>query len=207
MNFPDVIGAVLAGGRSSRLGHDKALLRLKGSESVDLLGNTAALLHSVTGSVFIVGRERRPDFASVSDLIPGLGPVGGIATALHEARGAACFILSCDLPFMDKGTLQRLLALRETRPANTLMTAYQQIETGHIESLVSIFEPEALPYFEACLEQRLLKVIKTVPQESQYLIPYSIKDALPFFNINYPADLEKAKRLLERGAVPAMISR
>ena len=201
MPSPPVVGAVLAGGLSSRLGHDKALIRLKNNESVDLLGNTAAMLHAVTGSVFIVGRESRSDFPSVKDRTPGLGPVGGIATALHHAGGAACFVLSCDLPFMNAELLQRLLLKRNERPAPTLMTAYQQEDTGHIESLVSIFEPGALPFFEQCLEQNRLKVTKTVPPEAQFLIPYSLEESLPFFNINYPADLELARRLLTQGAV------
>jgi molybdopterin-guanine dinucleotide biosynthesis protein A len=46
------------------------------------------------------------------------------------------------------------------------------------------------------MNARLLKISKVVPPEHQYLIPYGVKDSLPFFNINYPADLEIARRMM-----------
>jgi molybdopterin-guanine dinucleotide biosynthesis protein A len=94
---------------------------------------------------------------------------------------------------MEEAILERLLRAHETRPAGTLSTAYQQRETGHIESLVAIYEVDALPLFETCLNNKKLKISRIISAEQQHLLTYSTEEALPFFNINYPADLKVAR--------------
>lgn len=82
----DMMGAVLAGGRSSRFGSDKALARLDGRT---LLDHAVARLGQWCGAVIVIGRETAP-VATVADWpAPGMGPLGGIAGALRhaEARG------------------------------------------------------------------------------------------------------------------------
>ena len=190
-----LVGVVLAGGLSSRLGHDKALVRLHDGGTADLLSRTARLLELFADSVFVVGGNR-PGYTCVPDLVPGSGPVGGIATALTHAAGSACLVLSCDLPFMTTEVLERLIAERNRRPAGRHATLYRQEETGHFESLVAVYEPEALPYFRRCMEESLLKISRVVPQEEQHCINDPAAESLPFFNINYPADLEAARRIM-----------
>lgn len=186
-------GVVLAGGQSSRLGHDKALVRLIDGGSPDLLARTVALLHCICPRVLVVGREH-PGYECRADLKPGNGPVGGVATALEIVHGP-CLILSCDLPFMEERTLRRLSAARERRPPGTLVTSYRHDATGHIEPLVAIYEAGALPYYQNCVAKGLLKNNLVIPREFHHYIYYGIADALPFFNINYPADLEKAREM------------
>lgn len=190
----ELTGVVLAGGLSSRLGHDKVLLRLHGGQNLDLLAHGVALLERVCAKVLVVGRER-PGYACFPDKVPGCGPVGGIATALEVSNGP-CLVLSCDLPFMESAVLEKLVRARDARPPDTLSTAYRQKDTGHIEALVAVYEPGCLPYFQESVRQRLLKISLIVPREQQHFLDYSIEEALPFFNINYPADLEVARRML-----------
>ncbi len=189
-----VVGLVMAGGLSSRMGHDKAAISLDSSAYKDLLSRTASILKDVLGEVYIAGRGR-VDFPCFEDDIAGLGPVGGIATGLRIA-GAACFALSCDLPFMSKEVVENLLDFRNSQSTDTLMTAYKQEETGFAEPLVAIYEYGSLPYFQACAQNRLLKITRIVPEEQQKHLVYSGSNSLPFFNINYPADLEVARRIL-----------
>ena len=190
-----VTGVVLAGGLSSRLGHDKAVLRLHSDgKELNLLARSAALLEGVCGKVIIVGREVE-GYTCYPDDAPGNGPVGGIATALRAA-GTACLVLSCDMPFMDKAVLERLLRAHAERPSGSLSTCYRQRDTGHTESLVAIYEAEALPFFQSCLAEKWLKISRVVPPERQYFLVYSAEESLPFFNINYPADLEVARLMI-----------
>lgn len=191
---PRVTGIVLAGGISSRMGQDKAALTLDIAEYADLLGRTAKLLHDLLGEVHIAGRHH-PVYPSFADDVPGLGPVGGIATSLRNT-GAACFALSCDLPFITMDVLRRLLEFRAARPPEVLMTAYCQEETGYSEPLVAIYEPGALPYFQEAVAGRLLKINRIVPRHLQRHLAYGREESLPFFNVNYPADLEIARRVL-----------
>lgn len=187
-----VTGIVLAGGLSSRLGHDKTQLRL-GSSGIELLSQSVALLRGVCDRTLVVGRQH-PEYDCVADSFPRQGPVGGIATALMAAT-MPCLVLSCDLPFMNGDVLRRLIVAHAARPPGALCTSYIQAETGHKEALVAIYELECLPYFCACLAKGHLKVSKVVPEELQHFLVYHAHESLPFFNINYPADLQVALRI------------
>lgn len=189
-----VIGIVLAGGKSSRMGADKALLPLV-SEDRDILGRTVELLQEVCGRAIVVGRQAR-GYACVQDVAPDCGPVGGVATALDHCQGAACLVLSCDLPFMRKEVLQKLIEQRNKRPPGMHVTAYRHVESNKIESLVAIYEPECLPYFQICVNERLLKINRVVPPYHYHFVPYDKEEARFFFNLNYPQDYEQACAIL-----------
>ena len=198
-----MIGVVLAGGRSTRLGQDKVRLRLPG-DGRDMLARTADLLAACTDGVVIscrapdAGEETLalPGIRSIPDAESGLGPLGGVWSALRELR-QPILVLSCDLPFMDMPTLRRLIDARGARPPEALMTTFQQAETGFIEALVAVYEPACLPWFDAAWEQGIRKFSVVIPEELRTHVPYARSEALPFFNINYPADFEIARRLAE----------
>ena len=186
----DVAGVVLAGGLSSRLGQEKALLRVHGREQPDLLCRTHNLLTALLPQCWVACRpgRPRPGYDCLFDQVEGLGPFSGVY--------AAVLALSCDLPFMDDATLRRLLAARDAASSDRLLTTFCQTETGFIEALTAIYEVAALPLFDKAQAQGERKLSRIIPQERQERIAYSQGEALPFFNINYPADLELVRRLL-----------
>lgn len=199
----DLIGIVLAGGLSSRMGHDKAGITLHGEGAPNLLARTIGLLSGFGLEVWVSGRSPAlqadgtlsPHF-HVTDKVPGLGPLGGIAAALELAAGRPCLVLSCDLPFMDQATMARLIKRRQNRRPGSLLTIYVQAETGYQENLAAIYEPGSLPLLQHCLDNKLLKLSRIIPIEQQERINYNTEESLPFFNINYPADLEAARRII-----------
>ena len=89
---------ILAGGQSRRMGGDKAQLRL-GRRT--LLGHTRALAAALGLPCRVVAKDRQP----------GLGPLGGIETALRRARARRVLFLGCDMPFLQPGLVERLLAI------------------------------------------------------------------------------------------------
>ncbi|MEZ0575549.1 molybdenum cofactor guanylyltransferase [Halodesulfovibrio aestuarii] len=191
-------GIVLAGGLSSRMGHDKTRIHVHGDSEPDLLVYTCRLLESVCSEVWISSRDIRPHadgYLWVKDEIEGKGPIGGVMTSLRAAQGPI-LVLSCDLPFMNKEILQKLISFWKQRPVGTLHTTFVQEETGFIEALVSIYELEALPLFEQAIDDRMYKLSQVVPKDQQYCLPYDQQESLPFFNVNYPADLEMARRII-----------
>ena len=198
-----MIGVVLAGGRSTRLGQDKVRLRLPG-DGRDMLARTANLLAACTDGVVISCRAPAsgedtpalPGIRSIPDAEPGLGPLGGVWSALRELR-QPILVLSCDLPFMDVPTLRRLIDARGARPPEALMTTFQQAETGFIEALVSIYEPACLPFFEEARARNLRQLNLVIPEKLQSRVVYTRAEALPFFNINFPDELEQARRMAE----------
>lgn len=189
-----ICGIVLAGGLSSRMGRDKLLLSVHG-DGKDMLTCTFELLSKVTDRVFVSCRT--PEgvaFPVIPDDMERQGPLGGILTTLRRLR-APLLVLSCDLPFMDRPTLHRLLAARTARRPGTIMTSYREEKTGVLEPLVSIYEPECLPWFEEAQAGGLRKLGMVIPESLRTEISYTLPTALPFFNINYPADFEAARRL------------
>ncbi len=86
-------GFVLAGGRSTRMGQDKALLNWHGRP---LLDHMVGLLRTVANPVHVVGRDPLPD------RLPGLGPLSGIATGLETSFTAANLFVAVDLPLLTR---------------------------------------------------------------------------------------------------------
>src|SRR5262249_53875836 len=95
----DLSGFVLAGGKSTRMGQDKALLTW-GSHT--LLEHMVELLQTVASPVQVVGRDPLPD------RLPGLGPLSGIATGLEVSFTDANIFVAVDLPFLTKDFLNFL---------------------------------------------------------------------------------------------------
>src|SRR5712691_2702186 len=102
-------GFVLAGGKSTRMRRDKALLDWHGRP---LLLHMVDLLRSATDDVQVVGRDRLPD------RLPGRGPLSGIATALAITSSDANLMLAVDLPLLTKDFLIYLRSQieRSSRP-------------------------------------------------------------------------------------------
>jgi molybdopterin-guanine dinucleotide biosynthesis protein A len=189
-----VIGVVLAGGKSRRMGHDKARIVFRGAQ---MLTRTADLLGALVDEVVVAGRDPEPHGLALPyliDDIAGLGPAGGILTALRSL-GGPILTVSCDLPFIDPATLTHLLAEASRVDGDQVMTTFYQVETGYIEALVSVYEPSALPVLEQAVERGERKLSAIFPPPLRRHIPYAQHEALPFFNINYPADLAAALAL------------
>lgn len=92
-----VTGYILAGGLSRRLGRDKAALPWRGTT---LLEYMTEILSTVSSTVQIIGRGAFPD------LVPGIGPIGGILTALHSSTTEANLIIAVDLPLLTSDFLK-----------------------------------------------------------------------------------------------------
>lgn len=106
--------AVLAGGRSSRMGFDKAFLKIDGEA---LLDRQLALAWSLSpAEVWVIGRAQAavPGLhgRAVPDEVPGEGPLGGLATALRSTRAEHVLLLAVDMPALTAGFLRQLLGER-----------------------------------------------------------------------------------------------
>ncbi len=109
----DIDGFILIGGASSRMGADKARLRLDGKTFVERI---AAALWAVTDRVSVVGAREAAAHANlpnVADLIPRWGALGGIHAALKASQSEWAAIVACDLPFVTGELFSRLLLLCE----------------------------------------------------------------------------------------------
>jgi molybdopterin-guanine dinucleotide biosynthesis protein A len=114
-------GFILTGGRSSRMGTDKALLPFGDGLLVD---HMAAQVISTAGSVCLVGQPERYvhlGYPAIADLFPGIGPLGGIATALSASQAEWNLIVACDMPAVPDGALDRILAVARKSGADSVI--------------------------------------------------------------------------------------
>ena len=109
---PRIAAAILAGGMARRMGGaNKAGLRIGNERIID---RQLRLLRQIADPVFIVAGSAEPfqelEITVVPDVVPGVGPLGGIYTALTASPCARTLIVACDLPYLTLPLLQRLAA-------------------------------------------------------------------------------------------------
>ena len=134
-------GLVLAGGRSTRMGKDKAALHAAGRPELERA--MALLAARVVQAYVSVRADQRSDplrarFAQIEDTRENLGPIAGILAAQERHPDSAWLVLACDLPLLDAATLDQLL--RERAPER-LATAFRSSHDGLPEPLCAVYEP------------------------------------------------------------------
>jgi molybdopterin-guanine dinucleotide biosynthesis protein A len=153
VSAPQLYGLVLTGGRSRRMQRDKAGLEYAGKSQ---LARAMELLSPLVARCFVSVRHdqihdpQRAAYDTITDIKPNLGPIGGIHAALRSYPDHAWLILACDLPFLDRATLQHLIA---HRASTRIATAYRSSFDAQPEPLCAIFEPRSLQIIEQSLAQ------------------------------------------------------
>jgi len=151
MSAPKLYGLVLTGGRSRRMQRDKAALEYAGKSQ---LARAMDLLTPLVARSFVSVRSdqlhdpQRTAYDTIADIRQDLGPIGGIHAALHAYPEHGWLILACDLPFLDRGTLQYLIA---HRASGRVATAYRSSFDEEPEPLCAIFEPRSREIIEQSL--------------------------------------------------------
>lgn len=120
-DHPPLSAAVLAGGQSSRMGQNKALLPL-GPGGMPMLGIVLEQLRLIADDLTIVANDGRPyeqfGVRVIPDLRSGNGALGGIEAAVKGALHDHCMVVACDMPFLNPGLIRRLA--REPRDYDVL---------------------------------------------------------------------------------------
>ncbi|MCC6924219.1 molybdenum cofactor guanylyltransferase [Novosphingobium sp.] len=171
-----ILGAVLAGGQSSRFGSDKALAVL-GGES--LIARAVDLLSGWCEKVVVIGREEAPAPTLPDWPRPGMGPLGGIAAALRDARDEGydevltCGVDSFDLP----ENLPALLA-----PAPAYLTD---------QPVVGLWPVSAVAPVEAILRGEGRHSMRAL---AEAIGARAVSQPRASININTPADLAEAEK-------------
>lgn len=186
---------LLAGGKSQRMGQDKALLDYHGvPQWQHLLGQAQA---AGAGAVFLSCRaDQAQIFAPapvVTDTFLDLGPMGAILSAFRQAPDSAWLVLACDLPLLDTATIRYLI---EHRNPSAVATAFRQPpapgekDMGFPEPLISIWEPRAYPVLLQFLAQGISCPRKVLINAHTHLLDAPRPQEL--MNANTPAEREMA---------------
>lgn len=193
---PHMSAAILAGGRSRRMGRNKALLPFRGRP---LVAHVHETLQELFEEVFVVADDPAP-FAflpcrTIPDRVPGMGPISGIDAALRHSRNPYVFVVGCDAPLLSPRLLERIAA--------GASGADLTIPCGPDgpEPLCAVYGKGCLPRIEEALregEHRLAALIgrvctREIPREEVASLDPGFQS---FRNINTPEDY---RRLSEGG--------
>jgi molybdopterin-guanine dinucleotide biosynthesis protein A len=195
-----IAGFILAGGASSRMGRDKALLELDG---VPLVVRTARLVTSVAGSATVIGDSaayRSLGLRTIADDWPGAGPLGGIATALRSSRALWSLVVACDLPYLTGPWLEYAVArclashAEAVIPKNAsgtqpLCAVYHRRAEGSIRNALALGNRKV----RDALDNLRVEIIE--PGEWKAFD----SEGYLFKNMNSPADYEEARARLNGG--------
>ena len=180
-------GFVLAGGQSSRMGQDKALLPWKGST---LIQSVAREVSNAAGSVTLIGSVEKYGnlgLRVLPDKMAGCGPLGGLHAALSDASAEWNLVVACDMPAVTSQLLEELLAAAEACGANALVP---QTAAG-LEPLCAVYHVRLLPAVESAIQSKLLKMHDFVSTIQPRLWP--APNPAAFRNLNTPQQLSEAR--------------
>lgn len=145
---PDCTYLLLAGGRSRRMGRDKALLKLCGSTFLELQLDKARLLG--IRDVLVSGRLEVGDVCGIPDALPDRGPLGGIQTGLRRAAHPRCIVLSIDTPLLPACALREMLSFHCLGDAPLTLA----VHGGQIEPLTGIYDTSTLSQIDPLIRER-----------------------------------------------------
>jgi molybdopterin-guanine dinucleotide biosynthesis protein A len=195
---------VLAGGRSTRLGRDKASEVLTGKT---LLQHAIDACESVASRYVIVTAkgQRLPQVLSstpanvVEDLYRETGPLGGIYTGIRALDGEledAALVVACDMPLLQPALLQTLI---RHAPGHD---AVAPVRKGLPEPLCAVYTARCLEPARRLLERGAYKLSGLLDEVDTLKVPEDEwrkfdPEGLSFLNVNREEDLEQVRRLIE----------
>lgn len=189
--------AIMAGGKSSRMGTDKSFVTLLGKPLIEHLLDRLADLGE---DERILITNRPDDYAALglpmfTDALPDKGSLGGIYTAITYSQSDYTMVIACDMPFANPALLKYMMGLCDG--------AYDVIVPrvdGYPEGLHAVYSQACLAPIRKRLDADQLKVMGFYDDvRVRYLdeAEYQSFDpkGLSFFNVNTPQELEEARRL------------
>lgn len=193
-----VSGAVLVGGKSRRMGADKAVLAVG---ELSLIQRVVGALREVADELLLVGttdsRYAGLGDVLVDDLVPDAGPLAGIYTALSAMRHSLCLVVACDMPFLNVDLLRYML--HESTGWDVVVPRRRE----GLEPLHAVYAHSCLNSIEHMLEERNLCPLDLFPiVRVRYLEARELASRDPggvsFTNVNGPHELALAERMAKQ---------
>ena len=150
-----ITGIILAGGKSSRFGSNKALAKFNGKPLIEratgVLGRIFKNLIIITNSPLEYSYLKIPLY---QDIVKGLGPVGGIYTGLDALDDGWAFFCACDMPFINEGLVRYLAGVRDGFDAVVPKVDWK------IEPLHALYSKNCLPAIKELINKKEYQTIK-----------------------------------------------
>lgn len=188
---------VLVGGRSRRLGQDKAQLVVDG---VPVLTRILSAVRPLVRDVCLVGGKvppQAPGTRWMPDAMTGAGPLGGLVAGFEALDAEWCFALACDTPFLSTALLT---CLRDAIPTGAEVDAVVPRLQAGLEPLVALYSHAARPRLRDALDRgeralhRILGRLR-VCEVGEETLRGADAELRGFLNVNTPADLAHVESL------------
>lgn len=193
-----ITGVILAGGKSRRMGENKALMQL-GEDS--LIGHVIRRMRMVTDELLLITNNPTAythlNLPMHEDIVPNTGALGGVYTGLTYASHDTVLCVACDSPFLAPKLLTYLVSVLGEHDAVMPYTSRRDQGQITLQTLCAVYSKRCLPIIELMLQESELRVhalherahIKRIsPEVWQRFDP----DGMSFFNINTPEDFDHA---------------
>ena len=205
----DITAVILAGGNSSRMGLNKSLLKINNSSFID---RTIILLENIFDDIIIVSNSPE-DYTALGlqifqDVYPGFGPLAGIHSGLMNSNSEKVFVVSNDLPFLNRELLEYLLTIKTENP---IVVPKEAGHTHHLSGIYSkscidaaeniLIESSEQPKSSSGKSGRKYNVRRLLDECGAEIVsienpPFYSKDL--FFNMNNYDDYNYVKMKLEK---------
>jgi len=190
-----MIGIVLAGGKSRRMGRDKALLPFQGTTLLEYI--IMQMRKAVEDVIVVADMPERYVLADgtrvVGDIYPEAGPLGGIVTGLHVAKEGYHPVVGCDMPYLEPAMLR--LLIREAQGFDGVIPEV----AGRIEPLCAVYHSRCVVALEMALLQGERAVHRAIEYVNMKRVREDVlrtvdKDLRSFINLNTPAEYERVRK-------------
>lgn len=193
-NIKDVTGVVLAGGRSSRYGKNKALVKVNG---VPLIERALRTMGSIFEHVVMITNTPE-EYAYLKvpmfqDIIQGLGPLGGIYTGLKVIPDQTGFFVACDMPFLNPNLIRHMVAIRDD-----FDVVVPKI-SGWVEALHGLYTVKCRGSIESLIQSGTYQIFQFFSSVSvRFVDDEEVRrwdpDLRSFLNINTPDELRRLQQ-------------
>jgi molybdopterin-guanine dinucleotide biosynthesis protein A len=191
-----ITGVILAGGKSNRMGQNKALMSLGGKRLVD---RVVEVMRSVFDDLLMVtntpGVYADLGLPMVRDVWPEKGSLGGVYSAIYHVATPYCLVVACDMPFLQTAVLRYLIT-----QINDHDVVVPDV-LGELQTLHAIYSKACLQPIERRLEANRLRIVGFFPDvrvrtvTASELEPYD-PALLAFQNLNTPEEFQAAEQRL-----------
>lgn len=193
MKQQQVSAVILAGGKSTRMGQDKASLPW-GKHTI--LHSIITCMEKLFEDILVISNQPRRLSSSVrvvSDIIPQCGPLSGIHSGLSHAKYPTVFVISCDTPFVILEAVQTILTYATDKQRDAILPLYH----GKGQPLFACYQKSSLPVIAKSLYAgnyrvlSLCNLLRTfyIPEE---MWPPTVNLELLFKNLNSFEDYQQA---------------
>lgn len=192
----NMTGILLAGGKNSRMGANKAFLEIDG---IRLIDKTINIYREIFSEIIIVTNDplsyvEFTDAAVVTDIYKGKGPLGGIYTGLFYSKHNYAFVSACDMPYLNKDFISYL-----ANQAGKHDVIVPELAEGY-QPLHAIHSRNCLPSIKPRLVADKLKItgfyrdMRVLAIGEEQILPFN-KDGRLFQNLNTPEDVEQLAKI------------